>query len=313
MLPYEKKISPNYWSIIKCTVSGYFNNDSFLYAGSIAFSTIFSLPAIIMISLSIGSAFYERDLVQQELLNQIARLIGRESTEQIEKIILNATYDMSSAFARVIGIGTLIFSATTVFVSLQTSLNKMWGIKPKPDKGWLKYIINRLLSFAMVVSFGFVLLVSLLLDTILVLIQNKVNLIFDDLTAYLVAAANLVVSMAIITLIFALLFKILPDAKIRWRDVWVGAFITTVLFTVGKYLIGFYLGNSNINSAYGAAGAFVIILIWVYYSTLIFLFGAEFTSVYASKHGKGIVPYKNAVKFKIVEVPQENSYEQDYN
>ena len=119
--------------------------------------------------------------------------------------------------------------------------------------------------------------------------------------------------MAIITLIFALLFKILPDAKIRWRDVWVGAFITTVLFTVGKYLIGFYLGNSNINSAYGAAGAFVIILIWVYYSTLIFLFGAEFTSVYASKHGKGIVPYKNAVKFKIVEVPQENSYEQDYN
>ena len=311
MLPYVKKILPNYWSIIKCTVSGYFNNDSFLYAGSIAFSTIFSLPAIIMISLSIGSAFYERDLVQQELLNQIARLIGSESTLQIEKIILNATYDMSSAFARVIGIGTLIFSATTVFVSLQTSLNKMWGIKPKPDKGWLKYIINRLLSFAMVVSFGFVLLVSLLLDTILVLVQNKVNLIFDGLTAYLVAAANLVVSMAIITLIFALLFKILPDAKIRWRDVWVGAFITTVLFTVGKYLIGFYLGNSNINSAYGAAGAFVIILIWVYYSTLIFLFGAEFTSVYASKHGKGIVPYKNAVKFKIVEVPQENSYGQD--
>jgi membrane protein len=290
---------------------GYFRDDSFLYAASIAFSTIFSLPAIIIIALSIGSTFYERDLVQQELLNQIAALIGSESTVQIEKIILNATYDMSSTFARLIGIGTLIFSATTVFVSLQTSLNKMWGIKPKPEKGWLKYIINRLLSFAMVVSFGFVLLVSLLVDTILVIIQNKVSLGFDGLTAYLLTGVNLVVSFAIVTLIFSLLFKILPDAKTQWRDVWVGAFITTILFVFGKYLIGFYLGNSSINSAYGAAGSFVIILIWVYYSTLIFLFGAEFTSVYAARLGKGIVPYKNAVKFKVVEVPQEENYEKD--
>jgi membrane protein len=311
VLPYVKKLSTNYWSIIKSTVTGYLNDDSFLYAGSIAFSTIFSLPAIIIIALSIGSTFYERDLVQQELINQVAALIGSESTGQIEKIILNATYDMSSTFARFIGIATLIFSATTVFVSLQTSINKMWGIKPKPEKGWLKYIINRVLSFAMVVSFGFVLLVSLLIDTILVLVQNQMNIAANGLTAFLVSGVNLVVSLAIITLIFALLFKILPDAKIQWRDVWVGAFITTILFTLGKYLIGFYLGSSSINSAYGAAGSVVIILIWVYYSTLIFLFGAEFTSVYAAHLGKGVIPYKNAVKFKMVEVPQENNYEED--
>ena len=309
MLPYVKKLSSSYWLIIKNTVAGYFNNDSFLYAGSIAFSTIFSLPAIIMIALSIGSTFYERDMVKQELINQVAALIGSESTVQIEKIIVNASYDMTSTFARAIGIATLIFSATTVFVSLQTSINKMWGIKPKPEKGWLKYIINRLLSFAVVVSFGFVLLVSLLIDTILVLIQNHVNQIFDGITAYLITAANLLVSMAIIALIFSLLFKILPDARVHWRDVWVGAIITTLLFTLGKYLIGFYLGNSGINSAYGAAGSFVIILIWVYYSTLIFLFGAEFTSVYATHRGKGIIPYKNAVKFKIVEVPDQKSNE----
>lgn len=297
-------------SIIKGTFAGFFNDDSFLYAASIAFSTIFSLPAIIIIALSIGSAFYERDLVQQELINQIGALIGRESIDQIEKIILNATYDMSSNLARVIGIATLVFSATTVFVSLQTSLNNMWGIKPKPEKGWVKYIINRLLSFAVVISFGFVLLVSLIIDTILVLVQNKVNIVVDGLTPYLVTGVNLVVSLGIITLIFALLFKILPDARIQWRDVRVGAFITTILFTLGKYLIGVYLGNSSINSAYGAAGSFVVILIWVYYSTLIFLFGAEFTSVYAAQKGTGIIPKKNAVKFKKVEIA-ENNYEKN--
>jgi len=305
MIDRIKKISLDYWRISKLTLTGYLDNDAFLYAASIAFSTIFSLPAIILIVLSIGSTFYERDLVQQELINQVAALIGRESTKQIEKVILDATYDMSSVIARVIGIGTLIFSATTVFISLQTSLNKMWGIKPKPRKGWLKHIINRLLSFSMVVSLGFVLLVSLVIDTILVLVQKKVDGVFDGLTAHLLSGVNLLVSLAIITLIFALLFKILPDAKIQWRDVWAGAFITTLLFTLGKYLIGFYLGNSNINSAYGAAGSFVIVLFWVYFSTLIFLFGAEFTAVHAAHNGKGIIPYKNAVKIKIVEVPQD--------
>jgi len=295
----------NTWSLTKKTVCSFIDDDSFTYAASIAFSTIFSLPAILLIALSIGSTFYEQKTVQQQLMDQIGGLIGKESTLEIAKILSTASMDMSSTLARVIGIGTLLFSATTVFVALQSGLNNMWGIKPKPQKGWLKHIVNRLLSFAMVASFGFILLVSLIADTILVAFQNLVARYFDGLTSFILIALNLVISLGIITLVFALLFKVLPDAKIRWRDVWVGAFITTLLFTMGKYLIGLYLGNSSITSAYGAAGSFVVILIWVYYSTIIFLFGAEFTSVHAAQAGRPIEPNGRAVRFVITEIPTE--------
>ncbi len=293
------------WAISKKAAVNFFKGDSFSYASSIAFSTIFSLPSILIIALSIGATVYEKDIVQTELLNQIGALIGKESTLEIEKIIQNAAFDMSSFLARAIGLVALLFSATTVFMSLQSSLNSMWGIRSKPQRSWLKFIINRLLSFAMVISFGFVLLVSLLLDTILVIFQNIVTRFFDGITTYIIQGVNLTISFVIITCIFALMFKVLPDARIRWRDVWVGASLTALLFTVGKYLIGFYVGNSPINSAYGAAGSLVVILIWVYYSTVIFLFGAELTSIYAHESGRPIEPYAHAVRFKIVEIPNE--------
>lgn len=295
------KIFTTTWSLLKKTFQGFVQDDSFSYASSIAFSTIFSLPAILIISISIASAFYEKDQVQEELINQAGRLIGRENALEIEKILRNANTDSDSTFAKIIGIVTIIFSATTVFVSLQSSLNKMWEIKPKPEKNVLKYIINRLLSFAMVISLGFVLLVSLFVDAFLIFFKKFIARVMGDSEVYFLAAINIAVSLAIITLIFALMFKVLPDARIKWRDVWVGAFITTIFFTIGKYLIGLYLGNSSINSAYGAAGSLVIILVWVYYSTVILLFGAEFTSVFASEKGRSIVPNEHAVKFKIVE------------
>lgn len=297
-----KSFSKKVWQLLKTSFQNFFKNDAFLYAASIAFSTIFSLPAILIITLSIGATLYERDIVQQELVNQVGNLIGKESTEQIEKIIQNASMDMSGTLARTIGIATLIFSATTVFMSLQTSLNNMWEIKSKPERGWLKYLINRLLSFAMVVSFGFVLLVSLLVDTVLVLVQNSLSSLFDGLTPYILSGFNILLSFVIVSLIFGMLFKVLPDAKIYWRDVWVGAAITTILFIVGKFLIGLYMGNSDVTSAYGAAGSFALILIWVYYSTIIFLLGAEITATYASLYGRGIIPYKNAVKTKVIEI-----------
>lgn len=293
------------WEVSKQTVVNFFQDDSFSYASSIAFYTIFSLPAILIISLSVGSAFYERDVVQDELINQIARLIGPDSAAEVEKILINAALDSTGTLAKIIGIGTLVFSATTVFVSLQTSLNKIWGIKPKPERGFVKYILDRLLSLAMVISIGFLLLVSLIFDTLLVVLQTTLSKVLAGSTLNIVTGANVLLSLALITLIFAMLFKILPDAKIRWRDVWVGSLVTTFLFTLGKYLIGFYLGNSSVNSAYGAAGSLVIILIWVYYSTVIFLFGAELTSVYAEKSGSEIRPYHHAVKFQMVEVEKD--------
>jgi membrane protein len=214
----------------------------------------------------------------------------------------NASLDSTGTFAKIVGVLTLAVSATAIFLSLQTSLNKIWGIKPKPQRGWLKWIINRLISLAMVISLGFVFLVSLHVDTVLVVFQDLIARFMKDVTLYVVTGINIIISLAFIAFIFGMIFKVLPDAMIRWRDVWVGAIITAILFTGGKYLIGLYLGNSSFNSAYGAAGSLVIILVWVYYSTLILLFGAELTSVYAKERGSEIQPYSNAVKIQIVEV-----------
>jgi membrane protein len=299
------KVLKKAWEIFRQTVVNFFQDDSFSYASSIAFYTIFSLPAILIISLSVGATVYERDVVQEELINQISRLIGPSSAAEVEKILINAALDSTGTLARIVGIATLIFSATTVFVSLQTSLNKIWGIKPKPERGFVKYLIDRLLSLAMVMSIGFLLLVSLIFDTLLVVLQTTLSKILDGWTLYIVTGANVAISLALITVIFAMLFKVLPDAKIKWRDVWVGALVTTFLFTIGKFLIGFYLGSSSVNSAYGAAGSLVIILIWVYYSTVIFLFGAELTSVFAEKTGSEIRPYHHAVKFQMIELEKD--------
>jgi membrane protein len=190
-------------------------------------------------------------------------------------------------------------------MALQSTLNKIWGIKPKPKRGFVKFLLNRLLSLAMVATIGFLLLVSLVIDAILVLFQSVLSRILEGITLYILNIVNIGISLILVTVIFGLLFKVLPDAKIKWRDVWVGAAITTVLFGAGKYLIGFYLGNSTFNSAYGAAGSLVIILVWVYYSTVIFLFGAELTSVYAEESGSRIEPYDTAVKVQLIEVEKD--------
>lgn len=297
------------WTILKKTVNNFFEDDSMSYASSIAFYTIFSMPAILIIALSIGTAFYEKNIVQDELINQVGRLIGTESAKEIESILANATVDATSAFAKIIGIATLIFSATTVFISLQSSLNKIWGIKPKPKRGLLKFILNRLISLAMVASIGFVLLVSLVVDTVLVVFQGMLSRILEGITLYILNIVNIVISLGFITVIFGLMFKVLPDAQIKWRDVWVGSLVTTALFTIGKYLIGFYLGNSSFNSAYGAAGSLVIILVWIYYSTVIFLFGAELTSVYTEEVGRTIRPYDTAVRVQMVELEKNEKNE----
>jgi membrane protein len=297
-----KRFVVSAWTVLRKTVSNFLDEDSFSYASSIAFSTIFSLPAILIIALGIAATFYERNVVQEELIRQVGWLIGPASAREIENIIANASLDSTGTFAKIIGVLTLAVSATAIFLSLQTSLNKIWGIKPKPQRGWLKWIINRLISLAMVISLGFVFLVSLLVDTVLVVFQDLIARFMKDVTLYVVTAVNIIISLAFIAFIFGMIFKVLPDAMIRWRDVWVGAIITAILFTGGKYLIGLYLGNSSFNSAYGAAGSLVIILVWVYYSTLILLFGAELTSVYAKEMGSEIQPYSNAVKIQIVEV-----------
>lgn len=297
----------SYWEVLKDAFITFVHGDSFTYASSIAFYTIFSLPAVLIISVVIGATLYEENVVRQEMIHQISKLIGSASALEVEKILRNAALDSNGPVAKAIGIGTLVFSATTVFISLQNSLNSVWRIRAKPERGLVKFVINRLLSMAMVMSIGFILLVSLIVDALLVIFQDKLSKFLPDLTVYVLTVSNTIISMAFITLIFALIFRVLPDAKIKWRDVWIGSIVTTVLFTAGKFLIGLYLGNSSVSSAYGAAGSLVIILIWVYYSSVIVLFGAEITYVYAEKIGGQIRPYKNAVRIEVVELERRAS------
>ncbi|MEP1307738.1 MAG: YihY/virulence factor BrkB family protein [Balneola sp.] len=284
-----------YWKIFKKTLSEYGIQDAMNYSSSIAFYLIFSLPAILIITIYIAGAAYEDQIVRDSLLQQFNTFFGQQSAEVIDKILRNVNEASDSILARIIGFVTLIISATTVFVSLQDGINKVWGIKAKPDKNLYRVLKNRLLSLAMAVSVGFLLLVSLVIEASLNFFDSKVIEIFSESEFYVATVINFGISIFVTTVVFACLFKIIPDADVKWKNVWLGALITTVFFGIGKYMIGFYLGVSSFGSVYGAAGSLVILLTWIFYSSMIVLFGATFTAVYSQEIEGGIRPTKNAI------------------
>lgn len=297
--------------IIGDVIKGFEHDSPMLYGASIAFYMIFSLPALLIFIVVITGTIFGEQAAEGQLFFYIEDFVGPESAEQIENIIKNAAIDESGYVARVIGIATLTFSATTVFVNIQLALNAIWGVRAKPQKGWLKLILDRLFSFVLVITLGVMLLAIILIDTLLtrfgdllVRILSKYTA-YADYTVYLIQIASTISYVAVVTLVFTLIFKLLPDAKIRWRDAAIGSVITTALFVIGKELISIYLGNSNFSSTYGAAGSLVILLIWIYYSAVIFLIGAEFTKAYSLRVGKEIRPKKNAVKVIRKEVERE--------
>lgn len=300
------------FQVLRDSVLGFGKKDSMTFAASTAFYTIFSMPALLIMILNIGSAFYTHEnAIRKELLNQVSTLSGPDTAKTLDGIIQNVSSDPSGILAQIFAIVVLAFTATTVFVSLQNSLNHIWGIRPKPNRGYIKFLLNRLISFSMVASFGFILLVSLIIDALVVVLFDYFEQFLIEDKAWLVTAVNFVFSQALLVLIFGLIYKILPDAKVKWKDVWLGAFITMLLFGLGKYLIGIYMGNSDLGSAYGAAGSLVILLIWVYFSAIIFLFGAHITFHIAKRYGGNIMPVKQAVRIKIVEVDQGMDPEAD--
>lgn len=299
------------WEIIKDTFKHFQEDSPMTYGASIAFYTIFSLPATMVMIIYIGSTFAEEQLVQGELFDQIRELVGESSTQQLQRIMENARTSESQFLARLIGIGTLIFSATTVFVNVQEALNHIWHVKPKPKRGFIKFLMNRVFSFVMVTSFGLILLVSLVIDFLLTIFNDFLERLLSEATVYLIQVLTFSISLATVTLVFALIFKVLPDAKLKWKDVWIGALVTTGLFSIGRYLISLYLSNSNIGSTYGVAGSLVLVLIWIYYSSVILLLGAEFTQAFSNKMGRKILPKKNAVKIIRQEVEREVPQEKE--
>ena len=296
--------------LLKSTFSGFNDNSSLLLAAALAFNAIFSIPPLLVIIIQAAGFFLGEEAVSGELSKQISTAIGPSAAVQIENIIQNAYVSEAGGIAFWIGIGTLIFASTTFFATLQESLNRVWNVKPKPNNSIVKMMKVRLFSFGIVLSIALLMLVSLMLSAVISILSDYLRALFDqylqfispDVLYYLIKAVDFILSISIITALFSLIFKYLPDASIRWRDVWVGALITASLFTIGKFLISWYISTSDPGSAYGAAGSIIVILVWIYYSSVIVLFGAEFTQQYACEFGQEIRPKPHAVIFREQEV-----------
>ena len=297
------------WAIIKQSFSDFIDNKVFKLSAALAFYTIFSLPAMLIIVISISDIFYGRAAIEGTLYHQIAGFIGTEAALQIQQTIRAAAQSQNSNFAAIVGGITLLFGATSVFSEIQDSINHIWKLKAKPKKGkgFLKMVFNRVLSFSIVVSLGFILLVSLLINGLMDLLITRLTLMFPQLTVIMVYVFNVLLTFGITALLFCMIFKVLPDARIKWKHVRAGAFTTAILFMLGKFLIGYYLGHSKLSSTYGTAGSVIVMLLWVYYSAMILYFGAVFTHVYAVHTGSSIYPNNYAVWVQEIEVESAKS------
>jgi len=299
------------WTIIKQSFTDFIDNKVLKLSAALAFYTIFSLPAMLIIVISVSDIFYGRSAIEGTLYHQIADFVGSEAAIQIQEAIRGAALSKSSYFATIVGIVTLLFGATSVFTEIQDSINRIWKLKSKPKgTGFLKMIINRLLSFSLVISLGFLLLVSLLINGLMDIIITRITVMLPELTVVMVYIVNLLITFGITALLFALIFKVLPDARIQWKHVRAGAITTAVLFMLGKFMIGYYLGHSKLSSTYGTAGSVIVMLLWVYYSAMILYFGAVFTHVFAVHTGSKIYPNRYAVWVQEIEVESAKSIQQ---
>lgn len=301
----KKKIKTVY-TYLKQVYSEFIEDNILKYSASLAYYTVFSIAPLLIIIISIFGALFGKDAIQGDIYKQIKGLVGSDAAVQIQDTIKNIHLTGNNIFATIIGILVLLIGATGIFGEVQDSLNKIWGLRVKTRKTWWKLIINRLLSFSLIISIGFVMMVSLLLNAMVSAFGKFLARYFSDFSLVLVEIADNVLSFIITTFLFSLMFKMLPDAKIKWKDVLIGGLITSVFFTLGKLAIGYYLGSSNITNVYGAAGSVMIIMVWVYYSSIILYLGAEFTKVYAKLYGGKIFPNEYAIWIKTEETQVAN-------
>jgi membrane protein len=301
----KKNFIVNLWPVLKKSGMEFFSDSDFKLAASLSYYTIFALPPLLIIIISVCGIFFGAEAVRGEIYGQIAHLVGKDAALQIQEMIRNAALSRDTAVATTIGVITLLFGASGVFGEIQDSINRIWGIKAKPERGLIKLLRNRLISFSMIVVLGFLLLVSLILNALLDALSNKLQGYFPHLSVYLFYVINIGFLFALITVLFAIIFKTLPDGKVNWKDALIGSTFTALLFMLGKSAIGLYLGNSSIASTYGAAGSLIVILLWIYYSAMILYFGAEFTKVFAYTFGNKIVPNDYAVYVEKQEVEKE--------
>ncbi len=302
----KKRSLPGWLRIAIGAGKHWVEHSAFKHSAAVSFYTLFSLAPITVISLTIAGFFFGRDAASAQFTEQMRQLIGPGAASVIEQTALSSQAEHRGWVSTLVGIVLLLVGATTVFAQLQESLNEVWSVRSKPTRNSIVVLlITRLISFAMVVTIGFLLLVSLILSTAM---KSAVGYLDDHMPIppALLQAADLGIGLAVITILFALIFKVMPDVEVRWREIWRGAFLTAILFSVGRFLIALYLAKSDIASIYGTAGSLVALLMWVYYSCAILIYGAEFTRAHREHRGLPIVPKPNAVlvREQIIEPPQ---------
>ena len=298
-----KKVTfKGFWEVLKNTFSGFSDHNVTKLSASLAYYTVFSMGPLLIVIISLCSLFLAREAIEGQIYGQLEGFLGKDAALSLQDIIKKAAISGKGMVAIIIGGVTLIIGATTVFAEIQDSINRIWGLKPKPKRGWLKMIQNRLLSFSVIISLVFLLLVSLGVTSLIDGFSNKLYARFSDVSVVLFYIINQVITLIVISSIFSVIFKVLPDANIRWRDVFLGSVVTAILFMVGKFGISFYISKSDVGSTYGAAGSLVVLLLWMYYSSIILYFGAEFTKAYAVKYGHEIHPNHYAVTTREVEI-----------
>lgn len=269
-------------------------------AAALAYYTVFSLPPILVLVILVASTFFGESAVEGRVAEEIDALVGPQAANQIQTMISNARAQLDQGGSRltaIVGTGALIFGATGAFAQLQRALNRAWGVQYAPERGGIwAFLLKRVISFGMIIGVGFLLLVSLVLSAVVSWLGNQLEEILPIIPLDVQAALDFMLSVSVITVLFAAIFKVLPDAKIAWRDVWVGAGFTAALFVFGKVAMGLYLGRSDPGSVFGAAGSLALVLLWIYFSSIVVLMGAEFTQVWARTRGKQIVPASGAVR-----------------
>ncbi|MDR2921307.1 MAG: YihY/virulence factor BrkB family protein [Tannerella sp.] len=293
--------------IIKDTIRGFSDDNVTRLSASLAYATLFSIIPFLSLLVTIG-VFLHIDLANQ-LYSQLEPILGAGVVEQLRAILESAEQTDASTFATIISLGVSIFGATAIFAEIQGSLNTIWGIKAIPKKGWLKYIKNRLLSFSIILVFAFILLITFGITNIIENLSGRFMSNYPDVAESLVKIVGMLLNVVVTTFIFILMFKILPDARIKSKDVIVGAIVTTVLFLVGQWGISLYIGIANVGTVYGAAAFMAILITWIYYSAIIIYIGAEFTEAWANEMGSKIFPDEFAVATKIIEVHEDKPLE----
>ncbi|ARS36787.1 YihY/virulence factor BrkB family protein [Pontibacter actiniarum] len=294
--------------LLKTSVNGFLEANALRLAAALAFNAIFSIPPLLLIIIKAAGFFFGEEAVSGKLEEQVSAAISPQAASEIQTMVQNASTSESSGWAMWVGVGTLVFASTTFFATLQQSLNSVWNLKVKPTSGILRMAKERLFSFGLILSISLLMLISFVISAAISVLSGYLSDMLPGIGVWVIKLLDFLISVGLITLLFALILKYLPDAYIRWKDTLIGALITAILFTIGKFLISWYIGTSDPGSAYGAAGSIIVILVWIYYSSMIVFFGAEFTQQYASKYGQHITPKEHAVfveEREVTDKPQE--------